>query len=137
MNRREFQQLALVRLAEAKVLLGVKLWDGSYYLAGYSIECGLKACISRGTSKFDFPDKRLADASYTHNLKNLVKAANLDIALGEEVSANAAFRANWDVVQQWSEHSRNNRYESSTAIALVNAVGDVKQGVLPWIKRRW
>ena len=33
------------RLREARALLGVRCWSGAYYLAGYAIECGLKACI--------------------------------------------------------------------------------------------
>ncbi len=32
--------------------------DGAYYPAGYSVECGLKACIAKGVQRYDFPDKR-------------------------------------------------------------------------------
>jgi HEPN domain-containing protein len=44
MNRDDFQQLADVRIAEAAVLLAQGNYDGAYYLAGYAVECGLKAC---------------------------------------------------------------------------------------------
>jgi HEPN domain-containing protein len=43
LNRRDFQELALVRLNEAKVLLDAGHFDGAYYLAGYAVECALKA----------------------------------------------------------------------------------------------
>jgi len=39
-------------------LLRLGLFDGAYYLAGYAVECALKACIAKGTQRFEFPDKR-------------------------------------------------------------------------------
>jgi len=36
-TRAEFQELAGVRLEEAKALLDVGKWGGAYYLAGYAI----------------------------------------------------------------------------------------------------
>lgn len=55
MNRREFRELTTLRLAEARALLDAGLPDGAYYLAGYAVECALKACISRQTRQHDFP----------------------------------------------------------------------------------
>jgi hypothetical protein len=72
-NRKELQILAQTRLAESKALLGAGLPDGAYYLAGYSVECALKACIAKTTQRHDFPDKKSVDASHTHNLRDLVK----------------------------------------------------------------
>ncbi|MGP8244963.1 MAG: hypothetical protein ACLQVN_10650 [Bryobacteraceae bacterium] len=72
-NRKDLQLLARTRLAEAKALSGTGFPDGAYYLAGYAVECALKACIARGTRRHDFPDKGSVDASYTHKLKDLVK----------------------------------------------------------------
>ena len=46
MNRSDFQQLADVRIDEAAVLFAQGKYDGAYYLAGYAVECGLKACIA-------------------------------------------------------------------------------------------
>lgn len=43
LSRSDFQRLADVRIAEAKVLLDAGMWDGAYYLAGYAVECALKA----------------------------------------------------------------------------------------------
>jgi hypothetical protein len=57
MNRNDFQQLADVRIDEALALLGQGKFDGAYYLAGYAVECGLKACIARLTSQDDYPPK--------------------------------------------------------------------------------
>jgi hypothetical protein len=57
-NRRELKNLATIRLKEVEVLLKNRQYLGAYYLSGYIIECGLKACIAKQTRKFDFPDKK-------------------------------------------------------------------------------
>lgn len=92
MNRREFQDLARIRLSEAKSLLSAGFPDAAYYLAGYAVECGLKACIAKGTHRFDFPDKRNVDASHTHNLRDLVRVANLEKIRDEQAKRDVIFR---------------------------------------------
>jgi HEPN domain-containing protein len=64
-NRKDLQNLTRIRLREARALAKLGMNDGAYYLAGYSFECALKACIAKATQRHDFPDKRKADASYT------------------------------------------------------------------------
>ena len=118
-------------------MLVADLPDGAYYLAGYAVECALKACIARGTQRYDFPEKKSVDASYTHNLKDLIKVANLEPKRLEEAKTDPVFRNNWDLVQEWSEHSRYRRHGSEMAGALVKAIGDRKHGVIAWIKRYW
>ena len=49
LTRSDFQQLADVRAAEAAALLAAGRWDGAYYLAGYAVECALKACVAKLT----------------------------------------------------------------------------------------
>jgi hypothetical protein len=56
-NRKDLQILAQTGLTESKALLRAGLPDGAYYLAGYSVECALKACIAKHTRRHDFPDK--------------------------------------------------------------------------------
>jgi HEPN domain-containing protein len=55
MNRRDFQKLALIRIADAQVLFQNGRYDAAYYLAGYAVECALKACIAKQTMRHDFP----------------------------------------------------------------------------------
>jgi hypothetical protein len=136
-NRRDLQSLARVRIREAKTLLSAGLPDGAYYLAGYAVECALKACIARRTQRHDFPDKKSVDASHTHNLRDLVKLANLELARLDEVNRDPAFRDHWDLVQQWSEQSRYRRHDLRIAQALVGAVGDRNHGVIAWITKSW
>ena len=136
-NRKDLQSLARIRLAEATVLLGSGHPDGAYYLAGYAVECALKACIARGIQRHEFPDRKSVDASHTHNLRDLIKVANLELARSEEAKLHPNFRNNWDVVQQWSERSRYRRNDPALSQALVKAIGDSKHGVMAWIKRHW
>jgi HEPN domain-containing protein len=136
-NRKDLQTLAGVRLAEAKSLLASGLSDGAYYLAGYSVECGLKACIAKQTERYDFPDKKNVDASHTHDLRSLVRIAKLELTRVERAKSDYAFRGYWDIVQEWSEQSRYRRYEKTDAKALVEAVGSARHGVLGWIRQHW
>ena len=45
MDRLQWQQLAERWLVDAKALLDAHRWSAAYYLAGYAVECGLKACV--------------------------------------------------------------------------------------------
>ena len=45
MNRDECQKLTQERIADVKALLAAKRWALAYYVAGYAVECALKACV--------------------------------------------------------------------------------------------
>ena len=78
MTRSDFQKLALVRLSEAKLLLRHRKYDGAYYLAGYAVECALKACLAKRTKKYEFPPEPAAIRNYyTHSYHDLLKVAEL------------------------------------------------------------
>jgi len=111
--------------------------DGAYYLAGYSVECALKACIAKFTVRHDFPDKRRVDASYSHVLKDLVTVARLEQAHSEELKRDTAFRTYWDAVQSWSERSRYVITSAEGTRELIKAVADREHGVLRWVKLHW
>jgi len=46
-DRKQLQDLSRVRLKEASALLDLGLADGAFYLAGYAVECALKACNAK------------------------------------------------------------------------------------------
>ena len=137
MNRQDLQDLSEVRLKEARALLKEGLWDGAYYLAGYSIECALKACIARSTAQFDFPEKKKVDASYSHELDALVKVAGLEPALKAQIKNNPVFRRYWETTEEWSEQSRYERNAEKAARELITAIDDQRYGILVWIKQHW
>ncbi|MSU78452.1 MAG: HEPN domain-containing protein [Gemmataceae bacterium] len=55
-NRTQLQQLAQERVRDADSLLKAGQWSGAYYLAGYAVECGLKACIAKLTNLLRFSE---------------------------------------------------------------------------------
>jgi hypothetical protein len=77
MNRTDLQNLAEERLGDAQTLLAGQRFGAAYYVVGYAVECGLKACIARLTQAEDFYDKALAGSIFTHKLKDLANYARL------------------------------------------------------------
>jgi HEPN domain-containing protein len=138
MNRNDFQQLADVRINEAEALLAQGKYDGAYYLAGYAVECGLKACIAKLTDQHDFPPKpKWIYDYYSHEIDKLVKTAGLTAQRDADFAADDSLHANWEVVKDWTEESRYERKSEEQARDLIKAITDAAHGVLPWIKQRW
>jgi len=136
-DRRDLQALSRIRMNEAKGLLGLGLYDGAYYLAGYAVECALKACIAKETKRHEFPDRRKVDASHTHELRELVRLAKLEAAHRDRLKADPEFRRNWGTVESWTEQSRYQRYHSEEARRLVEAVCNRRHGIIAWVKLYW
>jgi hypothetical protein len=131
-SRPDFESLMALRMDEAKHLLALADWDGAYYLAGYAVEFAFKIRIISQLMKSDsFPDKKLAENFYKHDLLLLRKLAGLD----EDMDKDTNVTPHWDIVKDWSEQSR---YEigrtDKEATDLLNAI---EKEVIPWIKARW
>jgi HEPN domain-containing protein len=138
MNRTDLQYLAELRLKEARALLDAGCFEGSYYLAGYAIECAIKACFARKTEKHDFPNLKAVDQIYKHDPTKLISAAGLEEDWDKELKSNRPFNANWAVVKQWSEQKRySTRIAESDAKDLLSAISDPVNGVLTWLKKFW
>ena len=137
MNRAELQWLAKERIREAKALLDARHWSGAYYLAGYAVECALKACIAQLMKSEEFPDKKFAEKCWTHNLAQLLDLAGLKADFDRAMLDEPDLAAKWDTVKEWNEPSRYARMTKAKAEDLYNAITDKKHGVLPWLKRRW
>lgn len=131
----DFRQVALLRIEEAEILFKAGKWDGAYYVAGYSVECALKACIIKKLMATDaFPDKKFSDQCYQHNLTLLLRLAGLE----DELNRSGPVAANWADVKNWTEQSR---YEygrdAKTVQDFLAAITDPVEGVLQWIRSRW
>ena len=137
MNRTELQTLALVRARDAEALLAAGQWSGAYYLAGYAVECGLKACIALLTREFEFPARESVLRSYTHKLETLVDVARLKNERDGELRSNPAFTRNWNTAASWTEESRYALWSEAEARIMVEAIADVRDGVLTWIMAHW
>ncbi len=137
MNRTDLQKLSNARIREAQILFTAGEYSGAYYLAGYAVECALKACIAKTVQRHDFPDKDRAQRSYSHDLRELAKLADPDSELVAAIKTSAKFDANWDLVQTWNEKSRYALWTKNQAEAMIDAIARKNDGVLLWIKRRW
>ena len=136
-NRFDLQQLSEVRVQEAESLLNSSLTDGAYYLAGYAVECALKACVAKQTREFDFPDRAVVNDSYTHDLDKLVRVAGLEIELREKSASNKQFEVNWNLVKDWSEGARYERHDERKVRDFFSAITDRRTGVLAWLRDHW
>ena len=134
MDRRDLQELSKVRLKEARALMELGLYDGAYYLAGYAVECALKACIAKETRRHQFPDKKRVDLSHSHDLLQLIRVAGLEDQHRERVRSDPDFETNWEVVRRWSEQSRYRRHSHESAQALLVAISERRHGVITWIR---
>jgi HEPN domain-containing protein len=139
MNRAELRQLAEDRILDAAALLAAGRWSGAYYLAGYAVECGLKACImvrveATGTI---FEDKKFSEKCWTHDFKDLLELANLTSAMDADIAANPALNRNWITAKDWRETSRYAQKTQPEAEAMYNAVANHPDGVLAWIRMHW
>jgi HEPN domain-containing protein len=137
-NRAELQQLARERILEARALLAARRWAGAYYLAGYAVECGLKACVIGRLMRTDqFPERKFSEQCWTHNLTQLIGLAGLKSDLDAAFAADPDLADNWDTVKDWSEASRYVRTPKPMAEDLYLAITEKRHGVIVWIKGRW
>lgn len=136
MNRTDFQILAEARLEDAQVLFRNGRFDIAYYVAGYSVECALKACIAKLTRAEDFPPKR-ASSFYSHGIRDLLSAAGLDREFQMLFKDDKDLWANWGIVEKWRAESRYSSWGEQEAGALLSAISDPAHGVLTCIKRYW
>lgn len=137
MNRTALQLLAEERVRDAHALLNAGQWSGAYYLAGYAVECGLKACIAKLTNLHDFPDKEFAQRCYTHKIETLVEVGGLASQRKSDMAANPTLGTSWLVVKDWDEKSRYQLWTEPQARKLFAAVTDPTHGVLQWIEGHW
>jgi len=136
MNRLDFQRLSELRLKEAKALLEAGYPEGAYDLAGYSVECALKACIAKRTREYDFPEKDSSNF-YVHDLEKLLGHAKLKSEFDLALRADPAMNTNWIVARNWSESSRYDRKTVEQAAGLLRAIEDQDGGLLQWVLKHW
>lgn len=137
MNRTELKKLSRTRIKEAKLLLDNGEYSGAYYIAGYSIECALKACIAKKTTRHEFPDKNFVNKIYTHNLEQLLSSSELKATLDSEMRTNSRLAANWSTVKDWSEKSRYELKSQIQARDLYQSIVSRNNGIIKWIRQYW
>ena len=135
-NRADFKKLAIMRLDDAKALLKDRRYSAAYYVAGYVVECALKACLAKKARRYEFPPRpdEIRKSYYTHDLQELAKASDL---LEELEKGRSKLRGYWTTVKDWSGASRYNPQAGKRAKDILLAIEDPTDGVLQCIKRFW
>ncbi|WP_158817860.1 HEPN domain-containing protein [Methylocapsa sp. S129] len=136
-TRDDLRANAQAKLDDAQILLGQKRYSNAYYLAGYAVELGLKACIAAQISAETIPDKAFLRGILNHQFGGLVGLAGLAGLLNDQKDADPVFAANWALVSEWEPDSRYEAKDPMSASLLVQAIADPKSGVLQWIKIHW
>jgi len=150
LNQAELRQMAEVRIKDAKVLLDGGRWEFAYYTAGYAVECALKSCLLARMihTAWVFEEKWQARECLTHDFEELVRLAGLIPELNARQAASAAaaapggprggaFTTNWGLAIQWKVESRYLAKTEAEARALYDAITNLPDGVLEWIRNFW
>jgi HEPN domain-containing protein len=135
-DRATFQQLAESRLAEARLLFAGGFPSGAYYLAGYAIECALKAVIAEDFRASEIPELKYVRDVHTHDLSALLRLAELEEKLDAEKKINPDLYQRWTTIKTWSETARYKVWTQASASAILDAV-DGDEGLLQWLRNRW
>lgn len=113
-------------------------FSGAYYLAGYAVECALKACIAKQIQQYEFPDRKFILNSYTHDLDKLLNTSGLKSELFNEIEENHELNANWSIVKDWNIEIRYDYTISERrALDLIEAIDHNTNGILKWLRARW
>jgi hypothetical protein len=137
LTRLVLQQLAQVRLDDSILLFQANRSSSAYYLAGYAIELGLKACISKLVQPDTIPEKAFINAVYTHKLESLLSISGLKPQFDIDAKTDPQFAASWAIVNNWSEDSRYEVWDPISTGTLIQAIRDPAHGVFQWVKKHW
>lgn len=129
----DLRLIAETRADDATVLLGQGRYSGAFYLAGYAVECGLKAILASTISEFSMPDLSAVRDAYIHDLEKLATQAGL----ASLIAADPDVGPSWLAAKVWRETSRYSVFGEQEANDLVQAVTAETTGVLPWLKQYW
>lgn len=121
-DQETFRRIAALRLEEAKLLWRNKQPSGAYYLAGYAIECAMKARIAGQFRANEIPDRGLINRIYTHNLAELLDLAGLKSTFDAAIRADVLLGERWAIVRDWSEQACYEVWTDSDASAMIDAV---------------
>ena len=134
MTPRDFQNLSYERIGDAYAMMVQARFGAAYYMAGYAVECALKACIAK-LRIFDIPQNMLKQV-YIHDFTALIKTAGLEDEHKSTYDNDVDFRTKWDIAKLWSPESRYSSRNQQNATDLIAAV-DHPDGVLEWIRQHW
>lgn len=137
LTKADLEALAEARLRDAILLLQQGRASSAYYLAGYSVELGLKACVAKAFQPNAIPDKAFVNEIYTHSLEKLLSTAGLLATFSADSKTDPQLAAAWGIASKWTESSRYALWDDITATNLIAAISDPQHGVFQWVKKHW
>lgn len=137
MRRADLQAGAEAKIQDAALLLKNGRYSNAYYLAGYAVELGLKACIAKLVAADTIPDRQFFNKIFSHEFPGLIGLAGLSAELKDAQDRNPNFAANWAICAEWRPDVRYGSVLAIDAQLLVQAIADDKDGVLIWIRKFW
>lgn len=136
-KRKDLQAVAQSKMDDALLLFSNRKYSNAYYLAGYAVEIGLKACMAVQICAETVPDKDFLKGFLEHKFDKLVGLAGLKPQLKAEQDHSTVFAANWAIVSEWSPDTRYETKDVTSAQTIIAAIADENSGVFQWIKRYW
>ena len=138
-DRATLQELAAIRLEEAKLLMRGGQFSGAYYIAGYAIECALKARIAARFRADEIPDKKMVTGVYSHNLAGLMGLSELGTAFDAARQTDPELDRRWSIAKNWSEQARYSVWTEAQALAMIDAIDGNGEtgGLFQWLSARW
>lgn len=131
------QQLATIRLAEARLLYGSEFLSGAWYLGGYAVELALKAVVCRNLGVSAYPERAFAGRLKSHSFSDLALLAGLTESLLVSL-ANPIFERNWELINTWDPQQRYEVGRSKQQVSdFLSALDDREHGVYVWLSNRW
>ena len=136
-TKKDLETLSETRLDDAVQLFQIARYSAAYYLSGYAIELGIKACIAGLFQANTIPEKSFVNAVYSHRLDELLGLTGIKREFQDDMKRDPALSAAWGVASKWTETSRYSMWDQFAAASMINAVGDQQHGVLQWLKKHW
>jgi HEPN domain-containing protein len=132
-KRADLQQIAEAKLEDARVLFERGRYSNAYYLAGYAVEIGLKACIAKQVQAETMPTPDTLNKFFQHDLKSLVALAGLTEDLNGQQQKDKAFASNWAIAAEWDPQTRYEDKGKDEAKDLIDSVSVLME----WIRLHW
>jgi len=137
LKRQHLQALAESKLKDAMLLQHHGRPSSAYYLAGYVVEFGLKACIAARVAPETIPDPTFLKNVLSHDFSTLIGLAGLRSALKVEQDNDSVFASHWGIVSEWRPEMRYDTRDRMSAMLLIQAITHTQSGVFKWIKANW
>jgi hypothetical protein len=136
LHRTTLQRLATSKIEDAHLPFEHQRFSNAYYLYGYGVELGLKACIARQMMVETIPDRAILTGFLDHQIGKLVGLAGLAEPLKQE-RRDPEFDIRWSAVSEWSVESRYDMIDTVTATAMKDAIESPTHGAMRWLQQHW